>query len=87
MNGSVYKQGSIVVLHMDKTLLSFGIVEDILVLLTDVYYLVCSVLVTEYFSHHFLKLTNSFPKSMSFANLVHFMILMSWLHILFHIQQ
>lgn len=37
----------------DANLPAFGIIEDILVFCTDVFYLVCSVLVTECFSHHF----------------------------------
>ena len=52
LNGSTYKHGSIVVLSMDDVP-TFGAVEDIIVLQTDMYYLVCSLLVTESFSHHF----------------------------------
>ena len=48
VNGSTYKQGSVV----DGNMPSFGIIEDI-VIFTDMYYLVCSVLITECFSHHF----------------------------------
>ena len=32
---------------------TFGIVEDVVVFCTDIFYLVCSVLFTECFSHHF----------------------------------
>ncbi|MCG8620639.1 MAG: hypothetical protein MJE68_01390, partial [Proteobacteria bacterium] len=32
---------------------TFGIVEDVVVFCTDMFYLVCSVLFTECFSHHF----------------------------------
>ena len=52
LNGAMYKHGNIVVLSMDDVP-TFGVIEDIIVLQTDVYYLVCSLLVTECFSHHF----------------------------------
>lgn len=31
---------------------TFGIIEDIIVLDTDIYHLICEVLLTEYFDHH-----------------------------------
>ena len=52
VNGSVYKQGS-VVLGMEDGMPTFGIIEDIVVFCTDMFYLVCSILFTECFSHHF----------------------------------
>ena len=52
VNGSVYKQGSVVVVGMDYGMPTFGIIEDI-VFCTDVFYFVCSILFTECFSHHF----------------------------------
>jgi hypothetical protein len=38
---------------MEDGMPMFGIVEDIIVFCTDTFYLVCSVLFTECFSHHF----------------------------------
>ena len=43
VNGSVYKQGSVVVLGMEDGMPAFGIIEDIIVFCTDMFYLVCSV--------------------------------------------
>ena len=42
----------------------FSVVEDIIVFHTDIYYLVCSVLVTQCFSHHFysFKTSKQHPK-------------------------
>ena len=51
VDGSTYKRGS-VVLSVDETMPLFGIIEEI-VFFTDVYYLVCSVLITEYHFHAF----------------------------------
>ena len=52
VNGTKYKLGSVVVLDNDE-LPKFGVVEDIIVFNTDKYHFVCSLLVTECFSHHF----------------------------------
>ena len=52
VNGTTYKKGSVVVLSMDLTP-TFGVVKDIIVFETDIYYLVCEVLLTDCFSHHF----------------------------------
>lgn len=52
VHGTTYKRGSIVVLGVDL-LPKFGVVRDITVCNTDIYYFVCEILVTECFSHHF----------------------------------
>ena len=49
VNGTTYKKNSVVVLGMDLVP-RFGVVEEVH---TDMYYLVCEVLVTECLSHHF----------------------------------
>ena len=41
------------VLGMNNGMRTFGIILDIIVFSTDIYYLVCSLLFTECFSHHF----------------------------------
>ncbi len=51
VNGTTYQRG-VVVLDMDL-FPKFGIIEDIVVFQADMYYLVCEVLITQCFSHHF----------------------------------
>ena len=51
VNGTVYKKGVTVILDMDL-LPNFGTIVDIVVINTDMYYLVCETLVTDCFSHH-----------------------------------
>ena len=52
VNGTTYRREGIVILGMDLVP-KFGLVEDIIVFHTDLYYLICEVPVTECFSHHF----------------------------------
>lgn len=52
VSGTVYKKGGIVVLGMDLVP-TFGVLKDVIVFHTDMYYLVCELLITECFSHHF----------------------------------
>ena len=52
MKGITYNHGSVVVLNMD-TVPTFGVVCDIFVFNTNMYHLLCEVLFTVCFSHHF----------------------------------
>ena len=52
IKGTTYKLGSVVVLSMNLVP-TFGIIRDIFVFSTDMYYLLCEVFFTECFSHHF----------------------------------
>ena len=52
ISGTVYKLRGVVVLGMDLVP-KFGLITDILVFDTDIYYLVCEVLFTVLYSHHY----------------------------------
>ena len=80
--GFTYKPGCVVVLRMDGTNLpAFGIIEDVLVLCTEMFYLVYLALVTECFCTIFMaiKMMSSIVRNISYANLFHYMTHMCWL--------
>ena len=52
VNGTIYKPGGVVVLSMEADP-TFGLIEDIIVFSTDVFYLVCEELTTDCFNSHF----------------------------------
>ena len=64
MNGTIYKPGGVVVLSMEADP-TFGLIEDIIVFSTDVFYLVCEELTTDCFNSHFhsYEVTCSISKS------------------------
>ena len=81
----------VVVLSMDDVP-TFAAIEDIVLLQTDVYTLVCSLLVTECFSHHFhaFRITSMLFKHIKltqqntfFVNHPHSMTPMYWVRMLF----
>ena len=66
VNGTVYKKGVTVILDMDL-LPNFGTIVDIVVINTDMYYLVCGTLVTDCFSHHFHAIQVQRPQTSKYV--------------------
>lgn len=62
VDGTTYKQGCVVVTNVNLVP-TFGLIKEVIVFETDVYYLVCEILFTEYFCHHYhsYKVCKHFP--------------------------